>query len=146
MSGLITARLTDNVKVVKATTDIETDRNGSAIEGDWINLSQYEAVVCVMFAGALGADIDWQVEQATSDGGSEKDVTGKTVTHTNGTDEDTIKTIEIRAEDLDVDGDYDWIRIQADDPGTGSTYAAAIYLCYGARYGGNTSSLDDPTS
>ena len=146
MSGTITGRLIDNVKIVKGLTGVETDRNGAAITCDWIDLSQYESVLCVMHAGALGGSIIWQIEQATTDGGTEKDITGKTITHTNGTDENTIKTIEVRAEDLDVDGAYRWMRVQAPDPGGASTYAAITYLCYGARYGGNTSALDDPTS
>lgn len=112
----------------------EGDHNGAAITGDWINMKLYDKVLIVMHSGELGADIDFQVEQATSDGGTEKDISGKTTTFTNGTDENSLKVMEVRAEELDTTNNYDWIRLQADDPGGASTYCDWIYLCYNASY------------
>lgn len=135
--------LLEQIKPVKALASPETDRNGSALEGDWICLKGYSAVLIVAHAGGLGANLVLQVEQATSDGGTQKDISGKTVTFTNGTDENALKTIHVHRSELDISNGYDWIRIQADDPGGALTYCDIIYVLGGPDYSGST--MVDPT-
>ena len=138
-------QLLENAIVVRVLVDVETDRDGAAIEGDWVSLRDYNECTILIQAGALGADIVWQIEQATTNTGtSKKDVVGKTVSHINGTDEGVLKTLQVRGEELDVDGGFDFIRLQAPDPGTAATFAAATYILTNARFAQAT--MPDPTS
>ena len=65
-------QLLENAIVVRVLVDVETDRDGAAIEGDWVSLRDYDECTILIQAGALGADIVWQIEQATTNTGTSK--------------------------------------------------------------------------
>lgn len=49
-----------------------------------------------------------------------------------------IVLIDVKAEDLDVDGGYDCIRASVGDVGTNAQLGAMLYILYGPRYGKET--------
>jgi hypothetical protein len=83
---------------------------------DWADMGQFESVLAIILLGELGAeaDIDAKLEQATDgDGTGVKDVTGKavtTLTHS-PVDSDKQSLINCRAEELDLDNDFRFVRL-----------------------------------
>jgi hypothetical protein len=81
----------------------------------WVNASLFHSFKAKVVVGAFAtsAVINAKLEQATSDGGSPKDVTGKAIAALTqaGTDDDKQAIIELRQADLDVANDYDWFRL-----------------------------------
>jgi len=149
MSGQITGRLQDNVKVVKGlATGIDDDLNSTTPAGDWVDMSQYSGCLFIFEAGALGDTVTFDVQQATDNAGTgTKQAVDAVQVVTNGTDEDTVVGVyDFKADLLDVDGGFDYISILADGAVSGaSTFISVTYVLYGARYGGAAGALDDPT-
>ncbi len=134
-------KLTQNVEFVECfpATGPETDRNGAAIEGDWISMKNYNRVVILLKCGGLGADINIVVREAYNVAGlTPTNIAGKTHTFTNGADENTFTEIEIMGDELSVNLGKDCIQVYAADPGGALTYLTGLYACYGARYAGAT--------
>ncbi len=53
--------------------------------------------------------------------------------------------LEIHAEDLDVDNDFDWIRVDASDP-SASKVVGGVYYCVGPRYSSAPELMLNPRS
>ena len=114
------------------------DINGGAVTGDYIHMKNYDGVCYVCEAGALAANLVITVNQCTqdADGGTDaKAMTNaKATTFTNGTDEDTVRVIQIDvAQDMDVDGGFEWLRVQT-NAAASPTLGSVTALCYRARW------------
>ena len=86
----------------------------------------------------MAANLVITVNQCTQDadaGADAKAMTAaKATTFTNGTDEDTVRVIQIDvATDMDVDGGFEWLRVQT-NAAASPTLGAVTALCYRARY------------
>ena len=113
------------------------DINGGAVTGDYLHMKNYDAVLLVINAGALAANLVVTVTQCTQDadaGTDDKAIgTGKAFTFTNGTDEDTTQTIQIDAAEMDSDNSFVWLQILTGAPAS-ITIASCDALCYRARW------------
>lgn len=159
MSGNM--RLTDFMQVVSAIKPV--DLNDAAQAGDWVSMKNYARMAIVFFgkAGSAGTDITFTVEQAQNVAGSGTvkaltftDIFKKegadlltigeftkvtqaaagTYTSTNNEQSDQIVVIDIKAEDLDIDGNFDCVRLSVNDPGA-AKLACALYLLWEPKYG-----------
>ena len=128
--------LTKSIAIVQVLSPI--DVNGGALTGDYIHVKNYDAVVFVCEGGELNANLVITINQSTQDADGGSDVkameNAKATTFTNGTDEDTVRLIQIDvAQDMDTDGGFEWLRIQTNNPAT-PTFVGITALCYRARY------------
>ena len=84
----------------------------AAYTSDYVDAGQFESMMAIIKAGTLGssATLDAKLVQATdSSGTGVKDITGKAITQMTqaGTDQsDTQATIDVRAEELDMDNGF----------------------------------------
>lgn len=81
----------------------------------YVSLSDFHRAVVIIQCGALGGDVDVDIEEATDTAGTTPqafDGGGKDTTLTNGTDDDGTTVIEIRTEELDVNDEYDCINVE----------------------------------
>lgn len=88
----------------------------STVTTGWIDMSVWESLLAIVFAGTLGlsATLDAKLEQATSSGGAgAKDIAGKAITQLTeaGTDSDKQAVINLRSEELDVNGGFRYVRL-----------------------------------
>lgn len=115
---------------------IDPDANTAATYlSDAIDMSKFESIMAVIMAGILGASatIDAKLVQATTSGGTYKDVTSKAITQlVKATDDDKQAIINCRAEDLDVDNDYRYVKLSM-TVGTATSDSGAVVLGFNAR-------------
>ena len=109
----------------------------STVTSGWVSLSDFEQAMAIIFAGTLGASatLDAKLEQATdSAGAGAKDVhaTDFSITQMTqaGGDSDTQAVINVRGEQLDVDNNFNHIRLSM-------TIAVATSDCGGVVMGLN---------
>jgi len=82
----------------------------------YVSLANYHRAVIIIHCGVIAANIDVDIEQATDTAGSNPkslDSASKDIALTALTDSDTVSVIEIRTEELDVDGGFDCINVEA---------------------------------
>ena len=108
--GTYTARFTEEFKMLDRLPPLTY--NGG-VSTDWFSVRDYHRIVVIVSAGTLTGTLDAAVFQATNlSGGSAKVVTGKAITQLAATEDEEIAAIEIRTEELDVDGGFDCLRVQ----------------------------------
>lgn len=93
----------------------------------YFSLANYHRCVIIGNMGVLGGDVDVDIEQATDTAGtgeSQFDAGSKDVTWHNA-DDNTLKVIEIRTEEMDVDGGYDCLNVET-TPGGASIYDVLV--------------------
>lgn len=105
----------------------------STVTTGWVSMRDFGAVLAIVMAGTLGASatLDAKLEQATSSGGAgAKDIDGKDITQLTqaGTDSDKQVLINCRAEELDVDNGFSYVRLSM-------TVATATSDCGGLLLG-----------
>lgn len=99
----------------------------------WVNMANYHRAVLHLKVGDLGAaaTLDAGLQQASdSTGTGAKAITGKTITQLtqaggDGTDDDLI--IELRTEELDVTGGFEFVRFYVTIAVADCTYAATLF-------------------
>ncbi len=99
---------------------------------DAIDMSKYDEILAVVLVGDLGtnATVDAKLTQATTSGGTYKDVTGKAITQlTKASPDDSDKQalISCRGEDLDMDSDYRYVKLSV-TVGTATSDGGAVVL------------------
>ena len=111
MSDSYTSRFTE---VHKLLGHIDAGSHAGGVSTAWASMRDYHRGVALVLCGTLAGTLDVAIWQATDAAGtSAKLVTGKTITQLNGAgDSDSHCAIEIRTEELDVDGGFDYIRVQ----------------------------------
>jgi hypothetical protein len=79
----------------------------------WIAMNDFHRAIVIFSVGTLTGTLDGAVFQATNlAGAGAKAVAGKAITQLAATDDEVICGIELKTEELDVDGGFDCIRIQ----------------------------------
>lgn len=130
--------LPSEVAAVVATIDPDAYTAATYLS-DAVDMSKIDQLLAVVMAGELGASatLDAKLTQATTSGGSYKDITGKAITQLTqgGSDEsDKQALINCRADELDIDNDYRWVKLSM-TVGTATSDCCALLLGFGARYG-----------
>lgn len=139
-------KLASEAAALVATVDPDALAVG-AISSDWVDMALFDQVLAMVSAGVLGAaaTLDGKLEQAQDGSGTGvKDITGKAITQlVKATDDGKQALINCRAEELDVNGGFSFLRLTL-------TVAAAIsdgsghVLGFGPRYA--PASLNDLAS
>lgn len=88
----------------------------AAHTSDWVDMGDFESIMAIVQAGTLGASatFDAKLQQATdSSGTGAKDITGKAITQLTqaGSDSDKQAIINCRAEELDLDNDFNHVAL-----------------------------------
>ena len=95
-------------------------------------------ILATVKAGVIATNgtVDAKLEQATTDGGTPKDVTGKAITQLTEAGTDSNKQVEINClqEDLDVAGGYRWVRLTI-TPATAAALIDGEIRGFDAAYG-----------
>ena len=106
---------------------------------DAIDMSKIDQILAIVMAGTLGSSATLAVKltQATTSGGTYKDITGKAITtlsqaSPDGSDKQSL--INCRADELDIDNDYRWVKLSI-TVATATSDCGAIVLGVGERYG-----------
>lgn len=140
--------LPSEVAAVVATIDPDAYGTGEELS-DAIDMSKIDQILAIVMAGTLGASatLDAKLTQATTSGGTYKDITGKAITQlVKATDDDKQALINCRADELDIDNDYRWVKLSM-TVGTATSDAGALVLGLGERYGpafdGDLASVDE---
>jgi len=110
----------------------------TAFTSTWMSMEVFENAMAIVMAGTLGssATLDAKLLQATDASGTgSKDITGKAITQLTqaGTDSDKQAIINCRAEELDLDNDFDHIAISL-TVAVATSDACAVLLGLNARY------------
>jgi hypothetical protein len=119
---------------------IDPDAYGTgAVSTGWIDMSVWGALMAIVMAGDLGsaATLDAKLEQAKDSGGTAaKDLTGKAITQMTkaGSDDNKQALINLRPDELDVNGGFTHVRLTM-TVGTAASDAGAVVLGLHARYG-----------
>lgn len=133
------------IAVVEA---IDPDANAVAsptagFDTGWIDMENWEALLAIVQTGILGASatLDAKLTQATSSGGAgAKDITGKAITQLDEAGasppdvNDSQYLINLRAEELDVEGGFSFVRLETTLDNATSDFSAVV-LGVGPRYG-----------
>ena len=110
----------------------------AAHNGAWISLSIHQRVVFIIQVGAMTAlsTVDFLVQQdILGAGASAKVITGKAITQLTqaGGDGNDLCAVEVRSEELDVDGAFCWVRGVL-TVGTDTAQVAVLPLRFVANY------------
>jgi len=88
----------------------------STVVSDYVDAADFESIMGIVMVGTLGtsATVDAKLRQATdSSGTGVKDITGAAITQLTeaGTDSDKQAIIELRPDDLDLDGGFQFVSL-----------------------------------
>jgi len=140
------------------------DATGEHVTGDWLSLKNHERVICVLMGGVgtNGQDPVMTFDQAKDNAGTSAkalavvdtvyrkqaatdllstsawtkntQTAAATYSHTDAAEQVKIHAIEIRAEDLDVDNGFDYVRMTVPDVGGNAQLGAGLYILCGPKY------------
>lgn len=104
----------------------------AAHTSDYVDASDFEAIMAVVMAGTLGssATLDAKLVQATDSGGTgSKDISGASITQLTdaGSDSDKQAVINIRPEHLDLDNGFTHVALTITVATASSDGAGAIF-------------------
>ncbi len=110
------------------------DLVGGPFTGDYVHMKFYDAVLVCCYVAALNSAATVTVQQCTADADANGDGkaigTGKTITAV----ANSVKTVDITAPELDVDGGFEWLKIISSTVGQGPTYGDVFIAAYRFRY------------
>ena len=113
MTQAYTQRFTE-VHLLGDWTQPMTGVAGQTWQTDWESMAIHQRAVYMLFVGAMaaGATITYRVDQATdAAGANQKAIAGKAITQLTqaGGDATSAVIIEVRSEELDVDGGFTFV-------------------------------------
>ena len=130
--------LPSEAAAVLATIDPEA-QGAATVVTDYCNLGLFESVMFILLVGEMAATstVDAVIKQATdASGTSAKNLTSsKAITQLTqaGTDSDKQVIINVRAEDLDLDNDFDHVALSV-TVGTAASDIACVALGFNPRF------------
>ena len=129
--------LPSNRAVLAGVIDPDAYAAGTVNSG-WVSLADYGSIQALILVGtmAAGSTVDAKLQQATDASGTGvKDITGKAITQLTaaGTDDDKQAVINIRAEELDVNGGFTHVRL-AIITATAASDSSGLILGHDARH------------
>jgi len=136
---------------------VPIDTTGAAVTGDYFSMKNYGRLAIIIYQGAwAGGTPAVTLKQATDVGNSASDekalgfswmwtktgLTGTTFTKTAVTSNtfnltataNTITVIEVNAETLDADNDFDCVRVNIATPGSNADLICVAYIGLDPRY------------
>lgn len=158
---MIRGQFLENANIVSAFVPV--NMAGAANNGDWVNLSKFGRLVAVLFkgAGTAGEDPIFTLRQATDAAGSgakalnftevwEKvgaqtgianftrvqQTAASTYVNAASAEAEGVFAVEIRAEDLDVEGGFTHVQLQVPDVGAGAQNGCGFYVMLDPRHAG----------
>jgi hypothetical protein len=150
------------------------DLQDGANNGDWVSLKNCDRVIVVVHSaiGTAGDDPTLTLNQATDNAGTSSKVLTKidtvytkqaatsllstgawtketqtiasTYTEATSAEEEALWAVEIRAEDLDVDGGFDHLQAAVADVGSNAQLGAIYYILCGLKYPAAPESVISP--
>lgn len=102
----------------------------------WVDVGNYARLVAKLKVGliAAGGTLDFKVQQATSAAGANaKDITGKAITQLPDTADNVDRIIEIKNEELDVDGGFHFVGLLI-TPAVAASLVSAELIGFIPRY------------
>lgn len=103
----------------------------------YVDMGKWGSLKATIMAGAFAssATLDAKLQQATTDGGTPKDVTGKAITQLTEADTDDDKQAEINLnnDELDTANGYRWVRLTI-TPATDAVLIAGLLQGFDARH------------
>jgi hypothetical protein len=102
----------------------------------WVSMANYDALLMLIQSAAIasGGAVTAQLRQAkTAAGGTPKDITGKTAAFTDAED-DTVKTIDLRSEEMDVNNGYIYVGVLITETGSQNAAISATSIRGRAAY------------
>lgn len=98
----------------------------AAVNGNWIDMSEFRRCVFVCMNGELDGDLDVKVQEATSNvGANAANIAGLTDAFVNGTDEARVGIIEVK--DGDLTSGYKYVSLLV-TPAAADTFSAVAFL------------------
>lgn len=152
--------LVENARILPALPPKDT--TGAAANGDWIKLTYYRKVAIIIQQGAwAGGTPAVTLEQAkTNAGGSSKALSFQRYFTLTGLTQDTLTEvavtsdtfnltttantqtiIEVRAQDLDTNNGFTYLRVSIASPGANADLIYIGYILYDADYAGKPSTM-----
>lgn len=140
------------------------DAAGEHVTGDWVSMRNCDRILCVLLGGvgAAGQDPVFTLDQAKSAAGGSSKTLAKidtiyrkqaatdllstavwakttqtaaaTYTNTDAAEQVKIHVVEVRADELDVDGGFDFIRLTIPDVGASAQIGAGLYILCGLAH------------
>lgn len=103
--------------------------HAGGVSTPWVSMAEYHRAFVEILTGNMVNPLDVAIWQATDIAGTgAKLVTGKAITQLNGGDDSNAVGIELRTEELDVNGGFDCIRVQTLNGGAGgNVYSVVLY-------------------
>jgi len=126
----LSENLKTNIAMVAATL------NNGANTPLWVRMANYNTLLALLQSATLvtGATVTAQLRQAkTAGGGTPIDIAGKLVTFI-ATEVDTLKTIDLRAEEMDVNNGYIYVGVLITAAGGADAPMSAAFVRAGAAY------------
>lgn len=106
----------------------------TAASTGWIDAALYHQLMGVVLTGAITGTLDAKFQQATSSAGAgAKDVAGKAITQLAATADNKQAVINLRHDDLDMDGGFRYVRLTVTPTGGTTNLGGACVLGLLAR-------------
>lgn len=157
-------KMSENGKLVLAIAPIDT--TGAGQDGVWVSLKHYRRLAIILVTGAwAGGTSAVTLEQCTAAGDANSDakalaftqylkaydtddtpddagavVTVSSNTYTIG-DNANVQVIEVRAEDLDINNGFSFVRVRTATPGANADLIAGVYYLYEGDFAGLATTL-----
>lgn len=134
--SFVNVRPSDRAPIIGRLSPIS--QGAGTVTTAWFSMSDFATALATLTVGALGASgtVDAKLQQATDSGGTgAKDITGKSITQLTqaGTDSNKEVQINLRSEELDIAGGFDFARLSV-TVGTAASLIAAVVQGFDARY------------
>ena len=103
----------------------------STVVSGWISMKLFEMFLAIILVGEMvsTATLDAKFQQATDSGGTgAKDITGKTITQLTeaGGDDDQQALINLRADEMDVEGGFEFVQLSLTLTTAGADLGATV--------------------
>jgi len=117
---------------------IDPDANATgALNTDYVNMENWHQAQGIVLAGIIAASgtLDGALRQATSStGAANKAITGASITQMTTADNDEQATIDVRADELDQAGGFNFVALRMTSTTAGAD-SAGLLLGVNPRYG-----------
>lgn len=117
--------------------DPDAYASGSTYSTGWVKADKFYSYMAIVMAGDFVSTgkVDGKIEQAQTDGGTPKDVTGAAITQLTqaGTDDNKQAVINFSQDDLDLANGYQYVRLSIPVTTAGAD-AAGLLLGLNPRY------------
>tara|TARA_R100000501_G_C2582947_1_gene85541 strand:- start:173 stop:592 length:420 start_codon:yes stop_codon:yes gene_type:complete len=124
--------LTYNTKIEECIHPVDFD--DAATTGDYVSMKNYDAVTVFIYTGTFaGTGLTVTVEQCTQDADAGSDAKAISPAKTITGAANTIASVNIAGEEMDADGNFDWLKVTCTDPGS-AAIGCVFVIGYRSRW------------